>query len=393
MNSFTYHIPTEVVFGRGAEDRTAELIRKYGGSRVLIVYGGGSAERSGLLQRICRQLDDAGLVWKTLGGVHPNPDLEFAVDGVRTAVDMNCDFLLAIGGGSVIDTAKAVAIGTAQPQTDLWKFWTGEAVVTKDLPVGVILTIPASGSEMSDSSVLTNHDTQIKRGLSTEWNRPAFAVMNPELTLTLPVWQLANGTADIMMHTMDRYFNPSCDNELTDEIAEALLRTVIRNGRSAVLKGADYHNMSELMWAGSLSHNGLTGLGGQKDFAVHQLGHELSAVYDVTHGASLTAVWNSWARYVCSANPGRFARFAANVWGITGESEEEAAQDGIRATTAFFASIGMPVNFSTLKIGILSDEKLHELAYGCTYGRTRTIGTFRVLGEEDIYRIYKAANC
>ncbi len=392
MNSFTFQIPTEIVFGKDSEALTASLVRKYKGSRVMIVYGGGSAVRSGLLERICSQFDEAGLAYETLGGVHPNPHLDFAREGVKKAIGWGADFFLAVGGGSVIDTAKAMAIGTANPDTDLWKFWTKEETVTGSLPVGVILTIPAAGSETSDSAVLTNMENGAKRGLSTPFNRPAFAVMNPELTYTLPAYQAACGVVDIMMHTMDRYFNPVTDNQLTDEIAEALLRTAIHNGTIAVKNSHDYGAMSELMWCGSLSHNGLTGLGGRKDFAPHQLGHELSAMFDVAHGASLSAIWGSWARYVYKTDVARFARFAASVWGIRGASEEAAAIAGIHAAEEYFTSLGMPISFSGLGIGLQPDEVLHELALRCTYSRTRKVGTFQVLDEADLYEIYKAAN-
>lgn len=393
MNSFTYHIPTEIIFGKDSEALTASLIRKYGGTRVLIVYGGGSVVRSGLLERICRQFDEAGLPYETLGGVHPNPHLDFAREGVKKAIACGADFILAMGGGSVIDTCKAIAHGTANPDIDIWKFWSKEETVTKSLPVGVILTISAAGSEMSDSAVLTNMETGVKRGLSTAFNRPAFAVLNPELTYTLPTYQVACGVVDIMMHTMDRYFNPDTTNQLTDELAEALLRTAIHNGAIAVENSRDYGAMSELMWCGSLSHNGLTGLGGKKDFAPHQLGHELSARFDVAHGASLSAVWGSWARYVYKTDVNRFARFAANVWGLRGASEEAAAIAGIHATEEYFTSIGMPTNFTTLGIGVQEDEVIKELALRCTYNRTRKVGTFKVLDEADLYEIYKAANC
>lgn len=393
MNSFTFQIPTEIVFGRDSEALTASLVRKYGGSRVMIVYGGGSVVRSGLLDKICRQFEEAGLEYDTLGGVHPNPYLEFAREGVKRALAWGADFILAVGGGSVIDTAKAIAHGAANPDTDIWKFWLKEAVVTKSLPVGVILTISAAGSETSDSAVLTDMETGVKRGLGTPFNRPAFAVMNPELTYTLPAYQVACGVVDIMMHTMDRYFNPDTTNQLTDEIAEALLRTAIHNGSVAVKNSRDYSAMSELMWCGSLSHNGLTGLGGKKDFAPHQLGHELSARFDVAHGASLSAIWGAWARYVYKTDVARFARFAANVWGLRGASEDSAAIAGIHATEEYFTSIGMPTNFSTLGIGVQPEEVLRELALRCTYRHTRKVGTFQVLDEPDLYEIYKAANC
>lgn len=265
-------------------------------------------------------------------------------------------------------------------------------VAVRALPVGAILTIPAAGSETSNSSVLANTATGSKRGFSSDLNRPRFAIMNPELTYTLPVYQVACGVTDIMMHTLDRYFNP-VDNELTDAIAEALLRTVIDKGRTAVKNQQDYDAMSELMWAGSLSHNGLTGLGGPGDFAVHQLGHELSAMFGTAHGASLSTVWDSWARTVCHAKPARFARYAKNVWGLSGSDENDLAAAGIQATREYFTELGMPVSFGQNQdIGIQAEEVLRDLAYRCSFQRSRSIGTFQVLNEEDIYGIYQKAN-
>ena len=390
MRNFTWKIPTEVVFGRDTERQAGALVRKYGGSRVLVVYGGGSAVRSGLLDRICGALAAEGLYCRTFGGVQPNPRLEKAREGVKLAVAEGIDFLLAVGGGSVIDTAKAIAHGTANPETDIWDFWQKKAALERSLPVGAVLTIPAAGSEMSDSAVLTDEATARKWGLSTELNRPAFAILNPALTATLPKYQVACGTADILMHTLDRYFNPCADNELTDAIAEALLRTVIANGPVAVENPGSYQAMSELMWAGSLSHNGLTGLGGQKDFAVHQLGHELSARYDVAHGASLTAVWNAWACYVCGSNPARFARYARNVWGLENGGEDALAEQGITATGRFFRSLGLPTTIGELGI-TLSEDDLDRLADGCSRGRSRTIGSLRVLDWDDMRAVYEAA--
>ena len=390
MRNFTWKIPTEVVFGRDTERQAGALVRKYGGSRVLVVYGGGSAVRSGLLDRICGALTAEGLYCRTFGGVQPNPRLEKAREGVKLAIGEGIDFLLAVGGGSVIDTAKAIAHGTANPETDIWDFWQKKAALERSLPVGAVLTIPAAGSEMSDSAVLTDEATARKWGLSTELNRPAFAILNPALTATLPKYQVACGTADILMHTLDRYFNPCADNELTDAIAEALLRTVIANGPVAVENPGSYQAMSELMWAGSLSHNGLTGLGGQKDFAVHQLGHELSARYDVAHGASLTAVWNAWACYVCGSNPARFARYARNVWGLENGGEDALAEQGIEATVKFFRSLGLPTTIGELGI-TLTDGDLGRLADGCSRGRSRTIGSLRLLDWDDMRAIYEAA--
>ena len=392
MNSFTYWSPTEVVFGKDTECQVAKYIKKYGGSRVFIVYGGGSVVRSGLLKRVTDTLDEAGLAYAEFGGVQPNPSLEHAKEGIARAIEFGADFILGIGGGSAIDTAKGIAHGTANPDVDIWEYWTGEQCVEKSLPVGVILTISAAGSETSSSSVLTNKATGSKRGLDTRYNRPKFAIMNPELTYTLPAYQVACGVTDIMMHTMDRYFNP-LENELTDAIAEALLRTVITNGTVAVRDSHNYEAMSEIMWAGSLSHNGLTGLGGTGDFAPHQLGHELSGMFDIAHGASLAIVWGHWAHYVYKTKQSRFVRYAKNVWNITEGTDEEIALAGIQATVDYFKSIGMPTCFSEAEeIGIRSDDVLKELAYRCTFEGTRTIGGFQVLDGDAIYEIYKMTN-
>ena len=392
MNSFTYNSPTKVIFGRGCEQNVAEEIRAFGGKKVLMVSGGHSAEKSGLLAKISRILAEAGLPCETLGGVRPNPHLDLAEKGVNLALAGGTDFILAVGGGSVIDTAKAIAIGVVNPGTKLWDFWLAKAAPRKGLPVGVVLTIPASGSEMSNSTVLTNQETGEKRGLSVELVRPKFALLNPELTFTLPKYQIACGVVDIMMHTLDRYFTPTEGNELTDEIAEALLRVVIRNGSEALGHPEEYRAMSELMWAGSLSHNGLTGLGARKDFAVHQLGHELSAMFDVAHGASLSAVWESWARYCCGEKPERFARYARNVWGVSGGGTEESARLGIEKTVSYFRSLNMPVDFTGLGIGVRTEETLKELADRCVFRGKRKVGSFRVLDREDVYRIYCMAN-
>lgn len=392
MNSFNFWIPTEVVFGPGTEKQTAALVKKHGGTKVLLVYGGHSAEKSGLLETIANELTGAGIPFKKIGGVQPNPHLDLAEQGRALAEQSGADFILAVGGGSVIDTAKAVAIGAANPGTPIWDFWTHKTEVTRSLPVGVVLTISAAGSEMSDSSVLTNTELHVKRGLNTPWNRAKFAIMDPELTFTLPKFQVSCGAADIMMHTLERYFTLSEGNELTDEIAEALLRTVIRNAKPAVDNPHDYGPMSELMWAGSLSHNDLTGLGAVRDFATHQLGHELSATFNVAHGASLTSVWGSWARYCMGQKPERFARFAEKVWQVTGGSVQEKALLGIEKQVACFRSIGMPTCFTELGVGVQSEESLRGLADRCVFHGARTIGHFKELSGEDCYRIYKDAN-
>lgn len=273
MNDFRYYAPTEVIFGNGAEDRTGEIAAKYG-SRALLVYGKGSVVRSGLLYRIVASMQRAGMAFLLFGGAQPNPTLAHAEEGVAKAIGFRADIIIGIGGGSAIDTAKAIAHGAANPGARLWDIWSKKVPLTRSLPVGAVLTAPAAGSEMSDSAVLTNEEIRKKAGLSTDYNRCRFAIMDPALGATVPKYQLAAGAADIMMHTMERYFIPGSHAELTDEIAEGLLRTVIKNGRAAMDDPADQDAMGELFWASSLSHNGLTGCGRDKDFSVHKLGHE-----------------------------------------------------------------------------------------------------------------------
>lgn len=392
MHEFTYCVPTEVTFGAGASARVGELAKQHGASRVLVVYGGSSAVRSGLLDRVCTALAAEGIAYETLGGVQPNPRVSLARQGVQQAIRMQADLILAVGGGSVIDTAKAIAHGAANPETDIWEFWKKRAPLTKTMPVGVVLTIPAAGSETSNSAVLTNWEESEKRGLSTQLNRPLFSILDPTLAATLPKKQVACGVVDILMHTFDRYFNSVTDNDVSDELAEALLRVVIRHGPAAYADPADLNAMSEIMWAGSISHNGLTGLGGTKDFAPHQLGHALSEKFDVYHGESLSAVWPSWAEYCLPSNPARLARFAEKVWGIACGTETEKAKAGIEAAKAFFRRIDMPVSIGELPCGVLPPEAIEDLALRCSYGKTRTVGSFRVLGYEDMLAIYQAAN-
>ncbi len=392
MQNFTYFSPTKVIFGQDAVMNTVEEIKQWNGSRIFVVYGGGSVVKSGLLSTITDSLEKANLPYEVLGGVKPNPLLSLAKEGVKRALAFNADFILAVGGGSVIDTAKGIAHGVANPEKDIWDFWLMKEPVTKSLPVGCVLTISAAGSETSNSSVLTNDETGSKRGLSTDFNRPKFSIMDPVLTYTLPKYHLTCGIVDIMMHTMDRYFTHSTGNELTDVFAEALLRTVIKNGSIAYANQEDYQAMSELMWCGSISHNGLTGLGAVTDFAPHQLGHELSGKFDVAHGASLSTIWKHWALYAYQENTARFARFAKEVWGIEKENNVDAALAGIQATADYFRSIDMPTNFTELGIGIQSEEVLADLADRASFYGTRLVGNFKKLTKEDNYQIYKSAN-
>ena len=392
MQSFVQFTPTEIVFGRDTQKEAGRLVKKYGASKVLLVYGGGSVIKSGLLDTVKESLRAEEISFIEISGVKPNPRLSLAREGVKKAVDFGAELILAVGGGSVIDTAKAVAVGAANPEVDIWDVWMGKASVCKAKPVGAILTISAAGSEMSDSTVLTNEETGKKAGYNSDIVRPKFAILNPELTFTLPKYQVACGVVDIMMHTLERYFTPVSGNQLTDEIAESVLRTVTRNGLVAYKNPQDYDAMSEIMWCGSLSHNGLTGLGRPKDFVCHKLGHEIGGMFDEAHGATLSAVWGSWARYVYHLDVARFARYGKQVWNIEKEDEEEAALAAIERTEEFFRALDMPVSIGELSIGVQPDDVLRKMADSATRGGTVTLGAFRKMDAQDMYEVYKAAN-
>ena len=391
MEKFQYYTPTKIIFGRGAEEQTGQLAAEQGCKKVLVHYGGGSVVRSGLLERIYRSLDAVGISYVSLGGVVPNPRLSLVYEGIRLARKEQVDFILAVGGGSVIDSAKAIGYGVAN-EGDVWDFYEKRRTAKACLPIGVVLTIAAAGSEMSDSSVITKEEGWLKRGYSSNYARARFAVMNPELTMTLPKYQTASGCVDIMMHTMERYFNRSENMEMTDGISEHLLRTVMKNAKILMNEPDNYQARAEVMWAGSLSHNGLTGCGtGGGDWASHQLEHELGGMFDVAHGAGLAAVWGSWARYVMDAAPERFAKFAVNVMGVEPEAEKlKTAQKGIEAMEDFYRALDMPVCIGDMGIE-LAEEQMRELAEKCSHFGKRTIGCIKKLDQEDMYRIYKEA--
>ena len=391
MENFQYYTPTKIIFGRGAEEQTGQLAAEQGCKKVLVHYGGGSVVRSGLLERIYRSLDAVGISYVSLGGVVPNPRLSLVYEGIRLARKEQVDFILAVGGGSVIDSAKAIGYGVAN-EGDVWDFYEKRRTAKACLPIGVVLTIAAAGSEMSDSSVITKEEGWLKRGYSSNYARARFAVMNPELTMTLPKYQTASGCVDIMMHTMERYFNHSENMEMTDGISEHLLRTVMKNAKILMNEPDNYQARAEVMWAGSLSHNGLTGCGtGGGDWASHQLEHELGGMFDVAHGAGLAAVWGSWARYVMDAEPERFAKFAVNVMGVEPEAEKlKTAQKGIEAMEDFYRALDMPVCIGDMGIE-LAEEQMRELAEKCSHFGKRTIGCIKKLDQEDMYRIYKEA--
>lgn len=393
MDYFKYHAPTDVIFGKNTETRVGQLCKQYGATKVLVHFGGNSAVRSGLIDRICASLTDSGLEYSLLGGVVPNPRLSKIKEGVALCKKEHIDFILAVGGGSVIDSAKGIGYGLVN-EGELWDYYSGKKAVTGCAPIGCVLTIAAAGSEMSTSSVVTNEDGWLKRNLQSEYSFCKFAVMNPELTYTLPAYQTASGCTDIIMHSMERYFTAPQTHQLTiiDGISEHLMRTVMRNVKIALKNPADYDARAEIMWCGTLSHNETTGDRSFGDWSCHQLEHELSGMFDVAHGAGLAAVWGSWARYVYQENVARFVQFAVNVMGVPNNfrDPEATALEGIHALESFFRHIGMPTRISDLGIE-LTEAQIKELAYKCSFNNTRTIGNFKKLAIEDMENIYRAA--
>ena len=392
MNDFTYFAPTKVVFGKGAEGQVGKLCKEQGATKVLVHFGGGSAKRSGLLDRVCAALEEEGLPYVMLGGVVPNPRLSLVYEGIELCRREGVDFLLAVGGGSVIDSSKAIGYGLAN-DFDVWELFDKKRAAAGCAPVGAVLTIAAAGSEMSDSTVITKDEGELKRGYNSNYCRCKFAVLNPELTYTLPEYQTACGVTDIMMHIMERYFVNVETMTVTDTMAEAVIRDVLRYGKAALEDPRDYRARAEIMWAGSLAHNGLLCAGGPNgDWASHQIEMELSGMFGVAHGAGLAAIWGSWARYVLDAKPQRFAQFAHRIFDLpqTGDPTADGLR-GVEAMEDYFRSIRMPVNLRELDVGELTEDQIDELAEKCTYFGRRTIGQFKVLGKEDIKAIYRMA--
>ena len=393
MKDFNFYAPTRVVFGREAEEKLPQLIQQYGGGKVLVHFGGGSARKSGLLDKVEKMLTEAGISFVELGGVVPNPLLSKVKEGIALCQKEQVDFILAVGGGSVIDSAKAIGYGVGY-SGDVWDFWDGKAVPQSCLPIGVMLTIPAAGSEMSSSCVITNDEGMLKRGVNSDLCRCKFAIMNPERTYTLPPYQTAAGATDIMMHTMERYFSKYEDALLTDAIAEALLRTVMEATPEVLKNPEDYRHRAAIMWASSLSHNDLTECGTEKDFACHKLEHELSGLFGVTHGAGLAAIWGSWARYVMDKHLNRFAKFAVNVMNVTNDftDAKATALKGVEAIERFFHAIGMPTSIPELIGRQATDEEIETLVEKCSRGGKMNIGAMEVLTPKDMTAVYRLAN-
>ena len=391
MFDFQYYAPTRVVFGRGVEARTGSLLKELGAKRVLLHYGGGSAVKSGLLSRVAASLDEAGIAHTQLGGVVPNPRLSKVREGAKLAQEFGADLILAVGGGSVIDSSKAIGYAVAEPDRDVWEIYDRRRTPRACLPVACVLTIAAAGSEMSNSSVITNEDTGEKRGYRNDLCRVKLALMDPELTTTLPPYQTAAGCTDILMHTLERYFTQGGNMELTDQIAEGLMRTVMKNALILRDDPANYDARAEVMWASSLSHNDLTGLGANgMDFVSHGMEHELGGMFDVTHGAGLSAVWPSWARYVYRDCLPRFVKFARTVMGVEGTSDEDTALKGIAALEDFFRSIHMPVTLKELGVEP-TEEQILAMAASCVRGAGGKKGTAKLLYEADMAEIYRMA--
>ena len=391
MNNFIYVTPTKVYFGKEEEYKVGKIIAEYHPKKVLLHYGGKSAKESGLLDRVKKCLVDENINFVELGGVVANPELKLVREGIKLCIDEGVDFILAVGGGSVMDSAKDIANGAANPDVDVWDFSLGKCTPSKTLNKGAILTLSAAGSEMSNSCVISNNETGEKRGYGSSCNRMNFAIENPELTYTVSPYQTACGAVDIAMHTIERYFCPGEDTYLTDAIAEAVIKSVMKAGTDCLENPRNYEARANMMWASSLAHNGLTQCGREFQLVVHQFEHEVSGMYpEIAHGAGLAAIWCSWARYVYPANINRWLQYAHNVWNleIDFEHPEKTIELAIDKQEQYYASMGMPINLKSLGV---RKESLEKLALDCSRNKTRTLIGYKPLAYEDILKIYEMA--
>ena len=390
MNNFTFYSPTYFVFGKEEENNAGKYVKRFGGSKVLIHYGGGSVVRSGLLDRIKASLTNEGIGFVELGGVKPNPRSGLVYEGIEICKKENVDFVLAVGGGSTIDSSKAIAVG-ALYDGDFWDFYSGKAV-EKALPVGTVLTIAAAGSEGSSGSVITKEEGMYKRSAGGEAMRPVFSILNPELTQTLPPYQTAAGITDIMAHLLERYFTNTKNVEVTDRVIEGLLLTMVNEAPKVIENPNDYDARANIMWAGMMAHNDCCGVGREQDWASHDIEHELSALYDCAHGAGLAVIFPAWMEYNMNHDVARFAQIATRVWGCSMDFQnpENTAKAGIKAFRNFLRSIGMPQTLG--EVGG-KEEDIPYLAHTAAYGNGNkgTLGSFVVLGEKDFENIYRLA--
>lgn len=388
MDNFTFYAPTYFDFGKGAEAHVAELVRRFGGGKVLLHYGGGSIRKSGLYDRITANLEQGEIPYVTLGGVRPNPRSGLVYEGIRLCREEKVDFILAAGGGSTIDSAKAIAAGTLY-DGDFMDFYQGKSVIEQALPIGTVLTIAAAGSEGSPNTVITDEKTLVKKGTKSDLLRPKFSILNPELTCTLSPYQTAAGATDIMIHVCERYFSNTEEVEITDRLCEAVLKTIIHETPRVLEDPDNYEARANIMWAGMLAHNNICGVGRVQDWASHHIEHELSALYDVTHGAGLAVIAPRWMRYVMHTNPHKLVDFATRVWDVplnTADSEATARQ-GIEKFEAFLQQIGMPSTFGEIgarreDIGLMADK---------LFGTRETEGNYVKLRKEDVIKIYESA--
>lgn len=388
MDNFTFYSPTYFTFGKGTENETGKYVKRFGGSRVLIHYGGGSVIKTGLLDRVKHSLEAEGLEYIELGGVRSNPRSGLVYEGIELCRKEKIDFILAVGGGSTIDSAKAIAAGVPY-DGDFWDFYEGK-IVDEALPIGTVITISAAGSEGSPDSVITKEDGMFKRGATGEGLRPKFTVMNPALTQTLPAFQTACGITDILAHLYERYLTNTEEVETTDRMIEALMMAMIHEGPRVIEDPDNYEARANIMWAGMMAHNNSCGVGRTQDWTSHDVEHELSALYDCAHGAGLAVVMPVVFRYNMKHNMMRFAKAAVRVWNCPMDFEhpEKTALAGIEALRAFLISIGMPKNFEELGA---KEEDIEKLAHTACYGngRTGTIGGFVTLDQKDIENIYR----
>ena len=388
MDNFSYCTPTRYLFGRGVEEKAGEQLKALGLGKVLVCYGMGSVVRSGLLARVLASLDAQGIQHIELGGIEPNPTDPKVREGIAICREKRVEGLLAVGGGSVIDTAKAIAGGTVY-DGDFWDFWAGKAVMQKALPVGVVLTIPAAGSEGSGNSVITLLDGMHKISLRTDYVlRPKFALMNPELTFTLPKEQTAAGIADMMAHIFERYFTPTRQTETVDRVAEGVLMAIIEEAPKVMADPKNYDARANIMWAGTLAHNGICGVGRKEDWVSHFMEHEVSAVYGVTHGAGLAVIQPAWMTFMAEHEPRMGAQFGRRVFGVDQPDDRLAALEGIRLLREFYRSLGLPTTFAELGIPNpdidLLVRKLHE-------NKGKQFGGYYTLTEKETREIYRLA--
>ena len=393
MLNFGYFLPTKVIFGKDTQHQVGEEIKKRGGTRVLVHYAANAQWAEPLLKEIYASLAAAGVSYVSLGGVVPNPRLSLIREGIALGKKEKVDFILAVGGGSVIDSAKGIGYGlTDEEEGDVWDFYTRKRTPKNCMPVGVVLTLAGTGSETSDGSVVTNEDGWLKRDVGTDYARPRFAIMNPELTYSLPAYQTASSSTDIIMHAMERYFTQVDHVELSDRLCESVMKTVMHHLPILLKDPKNYDSRAEIMWTATVCHNGLLTAGRKGDWASHNIEHELGGMFDVAHGAGLCAVWGSWARYVYEENVMRFAQFAVNVMGCTMDFQhpEVTALEGIEAMENFFRLVKMPTSIHEMGID-LTEENIKTLAAKCSNNGTRTVGAFKVLKQDDMEAIYRLA--